>query len=178
MCKQPLIGFGILIVILAGCVSAGETGETVEDTLYEDRAGLYQVPIPTNWTVEESRRFVTLAGPDGDLLVHILAVDGDDPEEAIEAAWQIVDPDFDRALEQKIDIPPSAAGGVDEFILLDYEREEEDPIVQVEGRRIADRVFVLIFTAELAAAQRRGSQLQIIDSGFTINALEVLISSG
>lgn len=148
-------------------LDGGEAG-----AVYADPAGLFSVPVPTNWTVEESEGYVTLLGPEAGLQVHILTVDGEDAQQAVNEAWQIVDPDFALEESETLDIPPSAAGGVDEFILVNYESEEDGPIVQVEGRRYEGKVYVLIFILELEAYQQRTAQVQLIDSGFDITALE------
>ena len=146
--------------------------EEEEGAVYEDPQGLFSVPVPTNWTIQESEQYVTLLGPEEGLTVHILALDGDDTKAAVEEAWQIVDPDFEQAETETVDIPPSAARGVDEFILVNYERDEDEPIVQVEGRRHQEKVYVLIFILDVETYQRRAAQVQIIDSGFDITGLE------
>ena len=152
-------------------VSGREMDQT-EDGFYRDPQGLYTVPVPTNWTVEESVAFTTLAGPDQDIRIHIVAIDDGEVESAIDSAWAAVDPDFDLLVEQTIDVPPSAAGDIDEFVVVAYQRADDDPIVQVEARRLGDKTYVLIFDATLTAAQQRTAQIQLVDTGFTINALE------
>lgn len=154
------------------------TLEEGEGAVYEDPQGLFSVPVPTNWTVQESEQYVTLLGPEEGLTVHILALDGDDTKAAVEQAWQIVDPDFEQAETETMDIPPSAARGVDEFILVNYERDEDEPVVQVEGRRYQEKVYVLIFILDVETYQRRAAQVQIIDSGFDITGLEEVDLSG
>ncbi len=145
-------------------------GETQQ---FEDPNGLFTVPVPTNWTAEESDGFVTLSSPEEDIEVHILVVEGDEPAAAIADAWEIVDPEFDRAVNNVTDVPPSTVGGVDEYVVVDYEWDEgEQPIIQAEARLFGDQVYVLIYVLELEAAQQRSSQIQIISSGFTINDLE------
>lgn len=156
----------------------GDDGSASEGNLYEDPEGLFSVPLPTNWTVEESEQYVTLLGPEEGLTVHILALDGEEAKGAVEEAWQIVDPDFDKEETETVDVPTSAAGGVDEFILVNYEREDEEPIVQVEGRRYEGKVYVLIFILDVEAYQRRAAQVQTIDTGFDITALEEVDLSG
>jgi len=140
---------------------------------FEDPNGLFTVPIPTNWTAEESDGYVTLSTPEEDIEVHILVVDGDDPAAAVADAWEIVDPEFDRAVSNVTEVPPSTVGGVDEYVVVDYEWDQgEEPIVQAEARLYGNQVYVLIYVLELEAAQQRSSQIQIISSGFTISDLE------
>lgn len=160
-----------------------------EGAVYEDPAGFFSVPVPTNWDVSQQEEYVTLLGPEEQLQVHILslATESLSPEDeeaitqaAIDQAWQIVDPDFDREVADTAEAPGSAAQGVDEFVLITYEEgeEEDDPIVQVEGRRYQDRVYVLIFVLDLEAYQQRAAQIQIIDTGFEIVGLEEADLSG
>jgi CubicO group peptidase (beta-lactamase class C family) len=146
--------------------------------VYEDPDGRFTVPIPTNWTVSEAEQYVTLLSPQESLRVHILVLEGEDPEVAVDEAWQVVDPSFAKAKTETLDIPPSAAKGVDEFILVNYEREQDDPIVQVEGRLYEGQVYVLMFMLDLEAYQQRAAQVQLIDTGFDITGLEEADLSG
>lgn len=153
------------------------------ETTFRDPADRYSVPVPSGWSaeaVDDAGGYARLVGPDGDIRVRILVLEGDDAEAAVAAAWERLEPGFDRAVEDVVAIPTSAmnTAGVDEFVLVSYARDDEDPIVQAEGRRLGDRVFVLLFEADLAAAQRRAAQLQIVDSGFEIAALEQVDARG
>jgi CubicO group peptidase (beta-lactamase class C family) len=149
-------------------------GEDDESLPYEDPNGLYSVPVPTSWRAEDSGGYATLSSPNKDIVVRIVEVESDDPGDAIARAWETVDPDFDRAISNVTDIPPSAVGGVDEYIVIDYDWDQgEQPIVQAEGRLFEDKVYVLLYVLDLEAAQQRASQIQILSGGFVINDLEV-----
>ena len=63
---------------------------------------------------------------------------------------------------------PAAALDVDELVVVTYARDDDDPIVQAEARRVGDNVYVLIFTGSLVAFQQRSAQIQVIDTGFQI----------
>jgi CubicO group peptidase (beta-lactamase class C family) len=70
-------------------------------------------------------------------------------------------------------VPPSAVGGIDEYIVVSYEWDQgEQPIIQAEGRLLDGQVYVLLYIMELEAVQQRASQIQIISSGFSIQELE------
>ena len=144
--------------------------------VYEDPAGRFSVPVPTNWTAAERDGYAYLYSPDELITVSILVVETDDAEEALAAAWAIVDPDFDKALEDTTAIPVSS---LDEFVLYTYEvGDDEEFIVQVEVRVHEGWAYVLIFHADLTEAQQRQAQLQIIDSGFEIATQEKTDLSG
>ncbi|NLX09549.1 MAG: beta-lactamase family protein [Chloroflexi bacterium] len=149
---------------------AGEGAASGAADTYEDPDGRFSVPIPTNWSIEEREGYTYLYSPDELLNVSIVVVDTIDPEAAAEEAWAVVDPDFDRAIEQtdEIPFPPH-----DLFVLYTYEMgEDEEFVYQIEVRVYGDEAHVLIFKADLEEAQRRQSQLAIIDTGYDITAIE------
>jgi len=84
--------------------------DEVKDAFYRDSSGLFSVPIPANWTVEGVDGYGILTAPDGDLFVHVLAVEGSDVKTAIDDAWALVDPEFD--LEPRGITPQPATGGL------------------------------------------------------------------
>lgn len=150
--------------------------ETSEETSarYEDPEGRFSFPIPTNWMVREEEGYVVAASPDDEILIHIVVVEEDDPIAGIEAGWEIVDPGFDLEAQETTDLPPEAAGGIDRFVLITYDTDVDggEPIVQAEGRLYDGQVYTLLVSLELEAVQRRIAQVQLIDSGFEISALE------
>lgn len=176
----PALHEAVFLPALEGfaALEGAESGEEDSRSLYEDPEGQFTVPLPANWRAEPADGYVTLAGPEEGLFVHILVVEGDDTEAAVDEAWAIVDPEFTAEKTETMDIPTSAAGGIDEFILVNYEREDDDPIVQAEGRLYEGKVYVLLFVLDLEAYQRRAAQIQTIDTGFDITALEEVDLSG
>ena len=105
------------------------------------------------------------------ITVSIVVVENDDEDEALAEAWSVVDPDFDKAVENRLEIPVST---LDLFTLHTYEMEEDaEAIFQAEVRMYDGVSYVLIFNADLTAAQQRQAQINVIDTGFTIAALEV-----
>ncbi len=151
---------------------AGEAGaETpAEESVYRDPDGRFSVPIPTNWRVDAREGYVVLASPDDLITVSFVVVETDDVEEALAQAWAVVDADFDRAVADTLDIPVSE---LDRFVLYTYEMADgDDTIVQAEVRVHQGVAYVGLFNANLTAAQQRQAQIQIIDSGFNIAAIE------
>lgn len=148
----------------------GEGTDAAERVVYEDPSGSFSVPVPTNWDVETREGYAYLYAPDELITVSILVVDTADPQEALDEAWAVVDPGFDKTLSDTSEIP---AQPLEQFVLYTYEMaDDEDFIYQVEVRVYEGRSYVLIFKANLTEAQQRQAQLQIIDSGFEITAIE------
>ena len=155
-------------------VRAQPSDEAARTAVFEDPAGRYSVPLPSGWTAESLDGYARLTSPEGGIEVRILVLQNDDAEAAVADAWTQLEPGSEPTVEDVLSIPTSAmnTSGVDAFVLVNYAREDDQPIVQAEGRRLDDTVFVLLFEAELEAVQRRAAQLQIVDSGFEIAELE------
>lgn len=144
--------------------------DTRDGQVYEDPDGYFSVPIPTNWTVEEREGYTFIASPDELITVSIVVVETEDGEAALAEAWSVVDPDFAKEVEERLDIPVST---LDLFTLYTYEMEDEEEFVIQAEVRLHDGVsYVLIFNADLTAAQQRQAQVTVIDSGFEISAIE------
>lgn len=139
----------------------------IEGGVFSDPAGHFTVPVPTNWRVELNEGWATLFAPEDAIRVDIVAFKRDTLEGAFEAAWALVDSEFDRAVDETV-VVPAAPLDLDELIVLSYARDDDEPIVQAEGRRLGNNVYVLIFQGSLVAFQQRAAQVQIIDSGFRI----------
>jgi CubicO group peptidase (beta-lactamase class C family) len=136
--------------------------------VYEDPAGRFTVPVPTNWTAQENDGYVTLTDPDGKLIVHILVVPGEDVRAAIVQGWKTVAPDFTFTPVQSIE-PPSAAG-VELTVVDTALSDDQTRVYQGVGQLVSGSVYVALFDVDLVAAQERNAQLQIIITGLTITA--------
>ena len=150
-----------------------------EEPRYEDPNGLFSVPIPTNWTADQGDGYGILTSPEGGITVYVLTVESDDIEEAVSAAWAIVDPAFDLEPDEVIEAPPiGTKEGAEKAFTITYDTGDETEVILAGGWVYQGIVYVELFKADLVALQQRISQLQIIDTGFTINALEVTNLSG
>ncbi len=151
-------------------------GEAVDTSTFSDPDGLYTVPVPTNWAAEQREGYGYLYSPDELLTVSIVVVDETDPDAALAAAWDVVDPAFERETTDIIQIPDSS---LDNYMFYSYKVEEDEEFIyQVEVRILGEQAFVLIFRADLNEAQRRQAQLNIVDTGFRIAAAEEVDLSG
>jgi CubicO group peptidase (beta-lactamase class C family) len=148
--------------------TAPENTEAVEG-LYEDPEGRFTVPVPTNWQVEEREGYTFLADPDEGIRAYILVTTGEDIAQAIAEAWATVDPSFDAPVEDTLSPPPS--DGIEETVVVNYDTEQ-DRVAQGFGQRYEGNLYLLLFEGDASVVARRGSQLNIIASGFKISALE------
>jgi CubicO group peptidase (beta-lactamase class C family) len=138
-------------------------------TLYEDPEGLYSVPIPTSWQAEAKEGYALLTDPEEGIKVYTLVISGEDTAQAIADAWKKVDPSFDLAIKDTQTPPPT--DGLEEIVVINYETPQER-VVQGFGQRYQGNSYILLFDAAANVLAKRGSQLNIIASGFKITALE------
>lgn len=140
--------------------------------VYTDTTGLWSVPVPTGWTVTVQDGFATLQDPEQQITVHLLTVPGDDQAAAIADAWQVAQPGFDLPIDQTV-TPPSAEG-VEKTLVYSYDTGDDTHIVQAAAQLYDGVNYVQLYAVTLEAAQRRGAQLTIVDSGFKILAAQKL----
>ena len=152
-----------------GVASAPAT-QALTETVYSDPAGLFSVPIPTNWSAVPGDESVLLTDPDKLIKVYILTLENTDLEAALADAWVRVDPAFDLPIDQ-VQTPP-ASGGVESALVTTYDTGAENRIVQAVGQLYEGTAYIMLFDVDLVAVQQRSSQLSIIQSGFKIIGLE------
>ncbi len=153
--------------------------EDEEGEVYRDPDGLFTVPIPTNWTAEPGEGYGVLRSPDDGIVVYVMAIQGDDLKEVVRAAWARVDPDFDLEPDEVIEAPATGnKAGTEKAFTVTYDTGDEDVVILAGGWVHAGTIYIELFRADLVPFQQRLSQVQIIDSGFTIAALEVVDLSG
>lgn len=159
----------LLLALMFMIPAAAQETET-----YTDPAGLFSVPIPTNWTVTEAEGYALLASPDNKIEVYLLTVEGSSTTEAIAAGWTQVIADFAlEAIDTQSFTDPAVTAGAEEVTVITY-NNPDDPQVIFQGLGILyeGRVYLLLFKADLTAAQQRSAQVNIINTGYTITALE------
>jgi CubicO group peptidase (beta-lactamase class C family) len=143
--------------------------EAGAEGIYAAPSGLFTVPIPTNWTVEQSEGYATLISPDEGIRFHVLALNAEDLEEAIATAWSMIDPSFDLEPDEVLEEPTRQ---VDRAISISYDTDDDQQIVAASGQQHQGIAYLQLIEADLASIQRRSAQIGIIGSGFTILALE------
>lgn len=137
-------------------------------TTYRDPAGLFTVPVPTNWKVTSGNQFVLLTDPDNKLKVYALTAQTPDLEKAIASAWTQIDPAFALKASQ-VDHPPATADA-EQVVVITYATGDDNRIVQAVGQLYKGVAYLMLFDLDLATTQKRSSQISIIRSGFKITA--------
>ena len=145
--------------------------------VYADPAGRFTVPVPSGWTVEERDGVGVLSDPEGQITVYALAVEAGDPVAAVADAWRRVDPAFDRRPLDVQEPPPPP--GIARVAVVTYDiGEESGRVVQGVAQTVGGVAHVLLFDADLLAAQRRAAQLATIQSGFTVAGVDEVDLTG
>jgi CubicO group peptidase (beta-lactamase class C family) len=155
-----MVGLLVPAIPVAGAAQDSDT--------YQDPDGRFSVPIPTGWTVEQFDDYATLTDPDGEITITILALDADDPEAAIAAAWEVVEPGFAMEPIQVVPVP-----GVEDTIVITYDGGEiTGDVIQAVGQVVDGVGYVMLIRADPIVAQQRQSQINIIFTGFTPTGAE------
>jgi CubicO group peptidase (beta-lactamase class C family) len=152
---------------------AAETGVADQtNDIYADPQNRFSVPIPTGWTAEQRNGFVTLSDPDDLIRSYALVIENADPEAALAEAWRLIDPAF--ALQPVNVQEPPPTDGIEQVIETTYDAGTEERSVTGRGQRYGGSTYVLLVDAESAALQRRAAQVEIIETGFRIEAIPVV----
>jgi CubicO group peptidase (beta-lactamase class C family) len=139
--------------------------------IYADPSGLFTVPVPTNWTVEVNEGYATLLSPGDGIKVYVLTVPAEGALAGIDAAWEIVDPEFDLEAQQTQQAPPSRPGLEETFGVV-YRTDDPNRLVMAGADLLEGVAYVQIVDAQLADFQQRLSQIQIIGTGWTFMMLD------
>lgn len=155
--------------------------EAASQAVYEDPNGLFTVPIPTNWTVEEGDGYVKLAAPGGDFIYTFVTLETSTLTESATDAWDIagVPDDADLAYDeddiQELDDPAILNQmGVEDAVQIIYEdgTGESERLVMVFAQQYEGIGYYWLIEGTVTAIQQRQSQGAIIETGFQINAIE------
>jgi CubicO group peptidase (beta-lactamase class C family) len=139
-------------------------------TVYVDPAGRFTLPLPTGWTSETRGDIGVITSPEGGITVYALALPGTDVPEALAEAWRIVDPAFDLAPGEPLEVP--AMAGLRPFTLIEYQGAPADQVVQAVGQEADGTVYALLVRADREEAARRESQMQTAALGLQITGVE------
>lgn len=167
--------FAFIVLFYAAVVPLCQAQENTQATrtnaesFYEDPAGRFKVPVPTNWNLEARDTYTFLTDPDEAINVYLLVTTGEDIARAIADAWQTVDPTFNAPVRDT-QSPPSSEG-IEETLVVNY-NTGQDRIAQGVGQRYEGNIYILLFEGDAGVVARRNSQLNIIASGLQITGLE------
>ena len=171
----------LLLTLATGCIvppssQAGaappktvQAEQPANDNAYADPAGRFSAPLPTNWTATELNGYALLRDPEETIKVYLMALAEADSEVAITMAWRLAEPSLTLNAAQSQEQP--APEGIDQMYFAQYETSPTGGFYQASARIVDDTAYIMLVAASVEALQRRGPQVNIIDSGFTITGL-------
>ncbi len=163
---KPLIAF--LAVVLASLAQqpALDFQELAEDTKLTSASGA-TFTVAKGWYVARTDALIVIQEPQRELAAAFVEVTAPDAENAIAQAWHRWKPDFARVVRQTA--KPPATAGWDEIAQIAYQTAaDERRIVTGIARRKGTTYYVTLIDGAIAAAERRGAQLNI-----AVGSLEV-----
>lgn len=146
--------------------TSAENGNDAD--IYAEPSGRFTVPIPTNWTVDDSNGYTTLSSPGGLIRVNLLVLPGEEIKPAVDTAWALVDPSFDLAVDEETEEPNQ---NVEQAITYTYDTPD-DSVVLANGQLLDGHVYVRLVRGDGDEIQRRLAQVRIVAAGFTLTAVQ------
>lgn len=154
-----------------GATEQKENGEQPGDAeTYEDPQGRFSAPIPPKWTIEQHDGYATAVGPDAKIKVHLIAAKAAPVDETIATSWPKVHPEL--APEPIQTLRPPASEGLEDITVVNYKMGEERYVKQAIGWRAGETIYLTLIEGELEPIQKRGSQVQLITSGFQKSTMQ------
>lgn len=117
------------------------------------------VALPNGWAVTNESEPLTVIGPESDLNLSFVVSSGStEAEELFRRAWQLVKPDFDLPVKQKVEMP--ATDGWDKAVQVIYSTlESESRIVIAMARMLDGRAYITLIDGTKAGFSRRMAQV-------------------
>ncbi len=143
-----------------------ESKQLLEDAKLTTASGA-TFTVTRGWHVARTADIIVIQEPEGELAAAFVEVAAPTVEEAIAQAWKRWKPEFARAVRLTTKPPPTE--GWDEVAQIAYETgAEERRVVAGAARRKGATYYVTLIDGAIAAAQRRGAQLNT-----SVGSLEV-----
>ncbi len=140
--------------------------ELSEDTKLTTASGA-TFTVSKGWHVARTDTMIVIQEPERELSAAFVEIAAPTVEEAIAQAWKRWKPDFARTV--RATAKPPATSGWDEIAQIAYETgAEERRVVVGAARRKGQTYYVTLIDGAVAAAERRGAQLNI-----AVGSLEV-----
>jgi CubicO group peptidase (beta-lactamase class C family) len=123
--------------------------------------------VSKGWHVARTDTMIVIQEPERELSAAFVEIAAPTVEEAIAQAWKQWRPEFARTV--RMTAKPPANSGWDEIAQISYETgAEERRIVTAAARRKGKTYYITLIDSAVAAAERRGAQLNI-----AVGSLEV-----
>ena len=133
--------------------------ELTEDTKLKSASGA-TFTVSKGWHVAQTESMIVIQEPERELSAAFLEITAPTVEEAIAQGWKRWKPEFARTV--RMTAKPPATQGWDEIAQIAYETgAEERRIVTGGARRKGKTYYVTLIDSAIAAAERRGAQLNI-----------------
>lgn len=171
--------FALLMLVILGGLMAGTVAAQNEET-YTSENGLFSVPVPAGWTVEEDADgVVTITSPDEGIVFHMYTIDAVElNQENLLAEWQKFYPDFDYETQVVQDeFSEAQLAGLDAAFFIQYDGGQTE-LLQGVLQNLDGVTYVLLIRGEITELQRRSGPTNVIASGYKILGLEQTDLSG
>jgi CubicO group peptidase (beta-lactamase class C family) len=133
--------------------------ELAQDTKLTTASGA-TFTVSKGWHVAQTESMIVIQEPERELSAAFLEITAPTIEEAITQGWKRWRPDFSRTV--RLTSKPPATSGWDEIAQIAYETSaEERRIVAGAARRKGKTYYVTLIDGAIAAAERRGAQLNV-----------------
>ena len=131
------------------------------------------VPVPAGWFVAEGPDLMRLQDPAREITIGVSSIeDVDNANVAITIAWKLLDPSFQLAVAQSVDLP--GRDGWDAQTQVRYVTGGADQrLVVALARKKGTAWHVVTLDGKLAAVDRRGAQTSSIANDLKVPGLEI-----
>jgi hypothetical protein len=176
-----LAGMWVGIILIAYAIAyVDTTGPAVPvlrgDLLHEDVQGRFVVPVPVGWAVQTESYGMQLVPPVTGLEVWAVGVSADTPEEALDAAFDLVDPCPPCERGETTTVDTEGGDGVTRTsFALGPDNEGRTVSAEVVSRD-GESAVLIVRTAESATIPDRVTKdLQRIRDGFALPAAATVV---
>ncbi|MEQ8672460.1 MAG: serine hydrolase domain-containing protein [Aggregatilineales bacterium] len=168
----------VMLMALIGVFSGAVLAQNEETYISEN--GLFSVPVPAGWTLEEDADgVVSITSPDGGIVFYMYTVDGLAlNEENLLAEWQRFEPEF--AYEPAViqdEFSEAELEGLDDVFFIQYDGGQTE-LIQGVLQSLDGVTYVLLIRGEITELQRLGGPVNVIATGYKILGLEETDLSG
>ncbi len=144
-----------------------ETG----DQRASDTHNRFSIPLPQGWTAEKlNDDWLKVVHPKENIEVFVGVVPNSAPQDAIPKAWKLWSPDFNFEPQNVVDLP--ASDGLEKIVAINYDMKNEPKLAQAIGRQHQGHSYIFAFIGDMSSIQKRGAQINVIQSDLQIAALE------
>ena len=140
---------------------------------YVDPEGFFSLTVPLGWDVAEGEAVVELVSPDDDLGGWVVAIESNDLEAALDAAWELADSDFagEPVSIEALELEDGADGAV----IAVYGGEETSETIYGVAQSSESHAVVLLVRGSSEIAETYAEDLDAILRDLTVPAYEATL---